>query len=204
MSKHPNVQVKTEVYNQSQNKEDFITLNIYNPPKPINEDSIMDNNLTEANLNVGDNYANHKKEDSIDDFRKKAMNLDNTRQNPYPFSENKGVNQPPPPTINKDNYNYSKSVNPYFQDNINNNKYNLNNAPISAENDNKKVNNNVQIIKNPNYIENQMPKKEEKKKCPCSTCEICIIVFLLCLFWPLGVIYAYILCQRKHKKNENK
>ena len=165
MTKHPNVQVKTEVYNQSQNKEDFITLNIYNPPKETNEDSIYDNNRTEANLNLGDNYVNHKKEDSIDDLRKKAKYLDNTRENPYPLSENRGVNQPPPPAINKDNNNYSKSQNPYFQDKINN-KYNLNNVPISTENEFKKENNNIQIIKDPKYIGNQMPEKEKKKSAP--------------------------------------
>ena len=163
MSKYPNLSNKSELYNQSQNKEDFITLNIYNPPKEIDEDSIYDNNRTEAILNIGDNYDINKKDNSIDDLRKKAKYLDNTRENPYPFSENRGVNQPPPPVINNNKNNYSKSLNPYFQDKINNIKYNLNNVPISTENEFKKENNSAEIIRYPKYIGNKMPKKKKKK-----------------------------------------
>ena len=61
MIKGPNIQTNSELYNQSKNKEDFITLNIYNLPKGINENSIYNNNQTEANLIIGNNNALNKK-----------------------------------------------------------------------------------------------------------------------------------------------
>ena len=50
MLKGPNIQTNSELYNQSKNKEDFITLNIYNYPKGINENSIYDNNQTRGKI----------------------------------------------------------------------------------------------------------------------------------------------------------
>ena len=202
MSKYPNLPIKSELYNQSKNKEDFITLNIYNPPKEIDEDSIYDNNRTEANLNVGDNCDINKKNDYIDDLRKKAKYLDNTRENPYPLSENRGVNQPPPPAINKNKNIYSKSQNPYFQDKINNNKYNLNNVPISTENEFKKENNKAEIIRYPNYIGNKMPKKKKKKICGCTNRELCILCCLTFIIWPVAICYGCYLLYKKDNKEE--
>ena len=202
MSKNPSLPTKSELYNQSKVKEDFITLNIYNPPKETDEDSIYDNNRTEANLNVGDNCDINKKNDYIDDLRKKAKYLDNTRENPYPLSENRGVNQPPPPAINNNKNIYSKSQNPYFQDKINNNKYNLNNVPISTENEFKKENNNVEIIKYPNYIGNKMPKKKMKKICRCTKDELCILCCLILIFWPFALCYGVHLLNKKDKEEK--
>ena len=71
MSKYPNLPIKSELYNQSKNKEDFVTLNIYNQTKEVIEDSNYDNNQTEANLNVGNNNPINKKDDPLDDLRKK-------------------------------------------------------------------------------------------------------------------------------------
>ena len=195
MIKRPNIQTNSELYNQSKNKEDFITLNIYNLPKGINENSIYDNNQTEANLIIGNNNALNKKDDCIDDLRKKAKYLDNTRENPTPLSENRGVNQLTPQILNINKNNYSKSLNPSFQDK---NKEYLNDVPISTQKELKEENNNIQTIKYSNDNRNQIFKKnmEDKKTKKISKCGICCILFYSC--YPICYLLILILSAFQH------
>jgi len=207
MSKYPNLPIKSELYNQSKNKKDFITLNIYNQPKEIDEDSNYDNNQTEANLNVGNIEPINKKDDPLDDLRKKTMYLDNTRENPYPFSENRGVNQysPAPPILNKEKNNYSKSMNPYFQDKNINIKYNLNNVPISTETKIKEENNNIQTIKYVKNLKNQnkKPKKKKTKICGLTPCQILGCIFMTAIACPLMTLFCILFPPCKTKENED-
>ena len=200
MIKRPNIQTNSELYNQSKNKEDFITLNIYNLPKGINENSIYDNNQTEANLIIGNNNALNKKDDCIDDLRKKAKYLDNTRENPTPLSENRGVNQLTPQILNINKNNYSKSLNPSFQDK---NKEYLNDVPISTQKELKEENNNIQTIKYSNDYRNQISKKKYgrqsmKNSIPCNIC--CVLYYI---FTPFAICILLIQCCSK-KENNNK
>ena len=202
MIKGSNIQNNSELYNQSKNKEDFITLNIYNLPKGINENSIYDNNQTEANLIIGNNNALNKKDDCIDDLRKKAKYLDNTRENPTPLSENRGVNQLTPQILNINKNNYSKSLNPSFQDK---NKEYLNDVPISTQKELKEENNNIQTIKYSNDYRNQISKKnmedkKMKKSIPCG--HICCVFYYLCTPFAICLL-LFQCCSKKENNNKN-
>ena len=205
MSKYPNLPIKSELYNQSKNKEDFVTLNIYNQTKEVIEDSNYDNNQTEANLNVGNNNPINKKDDPLDNLRKNAMHLDNTRQNPYPFSENRGVNKysAAPPILNKEKNNFSKSMNPYFQDKNINIKDNLNNVPISTEKEIKQENHNIQTVKYEKYLEkqNKEPKKKKTIIWGLTLSQLILCMVMSFVLWPVYIIVCIIKPPCNDKKN---
>ena len=219
MSNVQNLPTKSELYNnsnQTKDEESFITLNIYNHNNKIIEESNYDNSQTRENLNLENNFAINNKKETIEDLRKKAMYLDNIREYPYPLSEYRGVDKPAPPQIYNMNNNYTKSlnpvyqdkininkynlrnnyinaINPYYQDEINNNKYNLNNVPISTENE-LKIKNAV-IKQNANIIIKEIPKKRKKKWLTCK--EICIFMFLFFVFCPSSILYLIVILNVK-------
>ena len=202
MSNFQQLPTESELYahsNKNKNKNDFITMNIYNHPEPINEESNADTNQTETNLNIEDN---NKMNDPLTDLRQKAMYLDNRRENQYPLSENRGVNQPPAPeTKLPNNYNYSKTISPYNQTNIYvnnynpnpNQYYNANNVPISTEKELE--------LKSP-YIQSNRDKNKVKKKKEWKTSEIIICILLFFLYPPAAICY-YCCFVRKRLRRED-
>ena len=224
-----NLPTKSELYgNSNKNKEDFITLNIYNNKNlNIEEESNSDINQTETNLNFED-ISTKKQREYLENLQKKAIFLDNTRNNQYPNSENREVQLPAPapaPTlpIYKQNANFSKSLNPY-KNNVkilNNysksvNPYNYNNFQTYCDNQN----NNNQIYYydarstekglEPNTLNipqnglnqlNQVQNKKKKNKM--TSIEICICILLFFIYPPASIIYYCCIMNKKKKKNNN-
>ena len=197
---------KSELYGNSNKKnEDFITLNIYNNGKLNDEETKSEIDQTQGNLQLVDNSIEKPKE-YLDNLKKKAMFLDN-RRNQYPLSEYREAQAPAPPIYNENSTNnnrkpnnYSKSVNPninnnyqvtiYNQINNNNKVYNLN--PLSTEERLEQNTNNVVPVVNKNK------KKNENKW---SSKEICCCIFLFWIFPLIGLIYCLIIMSQKKKNN---
>ena len=195
----------------TENNSDFITLNIYNAQKINNEDSEVDINKTETNLNIENEYGMKTIKNPLDFYKanNQMMFLDNTRQNPnpyppypqnppypqyprypqnpqyppYPLSEYRGVNQPIP-EVTKTN-NFSKSVNNY-----NNNNLNKDNPYLKK----KEIEKPKPVINKPNILNIN---KKKKKKFNLKFHIICCLL-LFFILPAVSVIYlCYILSKRK-------
>jgi len=196
----------------TENNSDFITLNIYNAQKINNEDSEVDINKTETNLNIENEYGMNTIKNPLDLYKanNQMMFLDNTRQNPnpyppypqnppypqyplypqnpqyppYPLSENRGVNQPIP-EVTKPN-NYSKSLNNYN----NNNNYNKDNPYLKK----KEIEKPRPVITQPNILN-----INKKKKFNLRLHIICCIL----LFFILPPVSVFYLCYILYQKEKN-
>ena len=180
---------KPKIQNQSQEKKDFIVLNIYNTPEKNLKNANLDMtkiNQTNDNLNVENNDTNLMTDDSL----KEKIRNENLRE-PYPLSEFRSNNKSPPPLPFKNKF--SKSLNPfYYNQNYNSNNIpnqieRIDHKPIYVENTNKIVpvveNNNIYVVVSDKKNEG----KFRKRHC------VCIILFLINPL--IGLIYYFLFCR---------
>ena len=185
-----NIYNNTPAKNLEKSNKDFIVLNIYNTPEKNLAKANLDmtnTNQTNANLNVENNYNSLITDDSLS---KKIQSNGNLRD-PYPLSEYRSPNQAPPPLPYKNKF--SKSLNPYWNNqnyNVNNNLNQIkkiDNKPINEENKDKIVtiveNNHIYIVENNKNIKRIL----KKRQC------ICIILFLINPV--IGLIYYFLFCR---------
>ena len=221
MNNVQNLPTKSELYGKTnKNQDDFITLNIYKNVNLNNEESNIDINQTETNLNL-ENMSFQKQKEYLEKFQKKAMLLDNTRNNPYPLSEYRETQMPAPPIYNQNanfsktinpfnnniiNKNYSQSVNPYNNNNIQNNNqtnknriYNYNNQ-LSTE---KRLKPNLNNAHQHNLGKINEVQSVKKKKDKMTSKQICICILLTLLYPPCGIIYCCCILYCDKKKNNN-
>lgn len=193
-----NLPTESEIYGNSKKDKDVIVLNIYNKQQQNDEESnaSLDNNQTEANLKLDDNYYNKLANNPMPLQNNNFVIYDNTRDNPnpYPFSENRGVQRPAPPIQNQNNY--WKSVNPQvINDKMTNDqnygKININSFETQGINtDKKKIN-----IARPNKNYYEIREKKYKIKTPTHICIFCLLLFFLP---PFAAVYCCFLCQKKY------
>ncbi len=187
MSSVQNLPTESEIKKyQSKKNDDIIVMDIYNGIKEKNDDSTTDANQTEANLKLDDNY-NYNNGNIIINYNPPNKNnnivfFDNTRENPYPFSENRGINKlndmPPQQTKNK----FAKSLNPFKKHDFP--KKEIETNKLKSNEENKK-----QLSKEKINVDLKSSTSSSKKKSvfTCGTIFACI--FYTLIFPPCGIIY---------------
>ena len=193
---------KSEINQQSKKDNDVIVLNIYNSNKEYNENENNETNQTEANLKIEDNIRNYpapKPNSIINNNNNNIVFYDNTRQNPYPYSENRGVYaKDDNDHVNKNKF--SKSFNPYKINDLSRNKNNINDVNFNKQNQNQLSNENIMIKPKENSL-----KDKKKKTNPFAFNNIGLFILCLFIFPPCSCLLCYFLFKkRKMEKEEEK
>ena len=188
---------KSEINQQSKKDNDVIVLNIYNSNKEYNENENNETNQTEANLKIEDNIRNYpasKPNNIINNNNNNIVFYDNTRQNQYPYSENRGVYSKDD-HVNKNKF--SKSFNPYKINDLSRNKNNINDVKFNEQNQNQLSNENIMIKPKENSI-----KFKKKKPNPFSFENLFLLRVFCIAFLPCACIWCCYLCYKRKKQKE--
>ena len=198
MSNFNELPTESQINQQSKNNGDVLVLNIHNKQIDIfNEDTIFEENQTGANLQKDDKYSNNYRDDSQNN-NNNIVFFENTRQNPYPFSENRG-NKIAETPANKNRF--SRSFNPYIIDDFSKKereKVSEQTVNVLNQNQNQYQLSKDNIITQPKVVF----KPKEKQVNYFSFKNITLFIVLTLIFPIAGCLYCFLLCYKNGKNVE--